>query len=65
MNVKQRFITNVEVILLLSISGVLFFDVVVDLSGTLPDGWFHFILGVFLLGSGIVLFITRNRSTTK
>ncbi|WP_440764498.1 hypothetical protein [Natronorubrum sp. DTA7] len=52
---------NVEVITLLSISALLFLDVFLGVSEAFPDGWFHLLLGVFLLGCGVVLFINERK----
>lgn len=59
-NMNQRITNNIGVIIPIAVSGLLFLNVFFDVSGTLPDGWFHFLLGVFLLVSGIILFISRN-----
>ena len=51
---------NLEVLILISISGLLFLDVFLGVSAVFPDGWFHLVLGVFLFISAVVLFTSRN-----
>jgi uncharacterized membrane protein len=63
--VDQRITDNIEVIALTTISGLLFVDVFLDVSGYLPDGWFHLLLGIFLLTIGVFLFINRDNSSEE
>lgn len=60
-----RITDNIEVISLTAISGLLFVDVFFDVSGYFPDGWFHLLLGVFLLTMGVILFINRDNSSEE
>ncbi|SDR08613.1 hypothetical protein [Natronobacterium texcoconense] len=57
---KRQPSNNLEVTILVSISLVLFLDVLLGLSDRLPDGWFHLLLGVFLLGCSTVLFLENQ-----
>ena len=56
MNLNQP----VEVLFLVSISGLLFLDAFFGVSEAFPDGWFHLLLGIGLLVSAIVLYINRD-----
>jgi len=63
--VDQGITNNIEVIALTTISGLLFVDVFLDVSEYFPDGWFHLLLGLFLLTIGIILFINRDNSSEE
>ena len=60
MNVDHRFVNYVGMIILAAVTVLLFLDAFLDVSEVFPNGWFHFLLGVFLLGSGVILFSNRS-----
>jgi len=60
MIVNQHITNNIELIALTAISGLLFVDAFLNMSEYFSDGWFRFLLGIFLLTIGVVLFINRD-----
>jgi hypothetical protein len=60
MNVDHRFVNYVGMIILVAVTVLLFIDAFLDVSEVFTNGWFHFLLGVFLLGSGVFLFNNRS-----
>ncbi|OVE84155.1 hypothetical protein [Natronolimnobius baerhuensis] len=53
---------TLEATIFASIAVILFLDVLFDISASLPDGWFHLLLGIVLFVSAIGLVFTTRSS---
>ncbi len=63
MNIGQYLPDDLEVTILISVSALLLLDYFVGISDSLPDGWFHLLLAVYLFVCAAVLFVRNDRSS--